>query len=362
MRYFKYLKNSEMKKIFHKNPKEFSNKSEKDILRYCIGPLLYIPAINRNMLRKLVDNKINGLTSVSICLEDSVGQNGEAEGIENMSKAFAVLRANIKSKMYTEDDIPLIFIRPKSTDQMLRFQHVLKENSDLITGIVIPKCNGASIEEFLIKLDEIGCSSLYIMPIIETTNFTDITKKHDTLAELYKSVEKYKERILSLRIGVTDILGSYRLRRNKNYTIYDNIIFNTFACDLMSIFGSDNSLNIPISGGVSEFYDMNNKEILEPYLREIDIDKINGFIGKTVIHPLQLKIVQAKHVISYEDYVDAKNIISNVESKSGVSASFLEERMNEVNPHLKWAEKILTLSDIYGVFKEGMDYNDILRF
>ena len=50
---------------------------------------------------------------------------------------------------------------------------------DLITGIIIPKCNSKVIEEFLETLDEIGCSSLYIMPIIETTEFTDITKKYN---------------------------------------------------------------------------------------------------------------------------------------------------------------------------------------
>lgn len=362
MKYFKYLKDSEMKNLFHKNPGEFNNKSSIDILRYCIGALLYIPAINKKMLDSFVNKKIKELTSVSICLEDSVGKNGEAESIENMSEAFTYLRNNISKGLYDESDIPLIFIRPKNAGQMLRFKYVLEENLDLITGIIIPKCNSKVIEEFLETLDEIGCSSLYIMPIIETTEFTDITKKYNALLELYKTVEKHKDKILNIRIGVTDILGSYRLRRNKNFTIYDNMIFHKFSSDLMSIFGGNDKLNIPISGGVSEFYDMKNPEILKSYLREIDIDQLNGFIGKTVIHPLQMSVVQAKHIVSYEDYMDAKNIISSVDNKSGVSAGLLKERMNEVNPHLKWAEKIIALGEIYGVFREGMNFNDILRF
>lgn len=362
MRYFQYLMDSEMKNLFHKSPKEFNNKSEISILRYCIGALLYIPAINKKMLKSFVNNQIKELTAVSICLEDAVGKNGEAEGIENMTEAFKELRNNIKSGIFSESNIPLIFIRPKNADQMLKFKHVLEENLNFITGIIIPKSNSQIIEEFLETLDEIGCSGLYIMPIIETTEFTDIIKKYNSLYELYKIIEKYNERILNIRIGVTDILGSYSLRRNKNFTIYDNMIFRKFASDLMSIFSGNDKLNIPISGGVSEFYDMKNSEILESYLREIDIDKLNGFIGKTVIHPLQMKVVQAKHVVSYEDYIDAKNIISNVDDKFGVSASFAKERMNEINPHLKWAEKIITLSHIYGVFNEGMNFNDILRF
>ena len=362
MRYFKYLMDSEMKKMFHKSPGEFNNKSDINILRYCVGALLYIPAVNKKMLKSFVNKQIKELTSVSICLEDSVGKSGETEGIRNMSEAFNDLRINIDRGIFTEEEVPLIFIRPKNAEQMLKFKDVLQENSDLITGIIIPKANAEIIENFLSVIDEIQCRSLYMMPIIETTEFTDITEKYDSLAQLYKTVEKYQERILNLRIGVTDILGAYRLRRNKNFTIYDNMIFHKFSSDLLSIFGINDKFDIPISGGVSEFYDMKNSEILDSYLREIDIDRLNGFIGKTVIHPLQMKVVQAKHVVSYEDYLDAKSIIANVNQKSGVSAGVFKERMNEVNPHLKWAQKIITLSHIYGVFNEGMNFNDILRF
>lgn len=362
MRYFKCLMDSEMKKIFHKSPGEFNNKSDINILRYCVGALLYIPAVNKKMLNSFVNKQIKELTSVSICLEDSVGKNGEAEGIRNMSQAFCDLRVNIDRGVFSDEEVPLIFIRPKNTEQMLKFKDVLQENSDLITGIIIPKANAEIIEDFLNVLDKIQCSSLYIMPIIETTEFTDITKKYNALDDLYKTVEKYQQRILNIRIGVTDILGAYRLRRNKNFTIYDNMLFHKFSSDLLSIFGDNDKFDIPISGGVSEFYDMKNPEILESYLREMDIDRLNGFIGKTVIHPLQMKVVQAKHVVSYEDYLDAKNIIASVDEKSGVSAGIFKERMNEVNPHLKWAQKVITLSYIYGVFNEGMNFNDILRF
>ncbi len=362
MKYFKYLKEYEKEKIFFRNPEEFNNNSNMSILKYSIGALLYIPAINEKMLNSFVSNGIKELTSVSICLEDSVGENGEAEGIENMKWAFLELKKNIEKGVFEKNQIPLIFIRPKNSEQMLKFSDVLKENLNLITGIIIPKANSEVIEQFIEKLGQIGCSSLYLMPIIETTEFTDINRKYDSLLRLYKTIEKYKKRILNIRIGVTDILGAYRLRRNKKFTIYDNMIFHKFSSDLMSIFGGNQELDIPISGGVSEFYDMTNPEILESYLREMDIDRLNGFIGKTVIHPLQMRIVQAKHVISYEDYIDAERIISDVDNKSGVSASFSRERMNEVNPHLKWAQKIIRLAEIYGVFNEGIDFNDILRF
>ena len=37
------------------------------------------------------------------------------------------------------------------------------------------------------------------------------------------------------------------------------------------------------------------------------------------------------------------------------------DRMNEVNPHLAWAKKIIKLSNIFGVFNEGVEFNDLTR-
>ena len=107
---------------------------------------------------------------------------------------------------------------------------------------------------------------------------------------------------------------------------------------------------------------MNKEEILNTFIKEVKIDKLNGFIGKTVIHPFQMNVVQAMNVISYEDYMDAKSILDGVGSKYSISGSINCERMNEVNPHTKWAKKIMLLSDIYGVFNKGISFNELFRF
>lgn len=361
MRYFKDFEGT-YKELFYKAPQDFDKTTDKEILKYCIGTLLYIPAINKKMLDNLSDLKIKDLTCVSICLEDSVGAIGEDEGIENIQDTFNKINSSIKGNIIDKNDLPLIFIRPKNVKQIDKLKKILKENLNIITGITIPKANGEKIESFIHSLDEIGCSNLYIMPIVETTEFTNEGTKTNALHVLYKSIEKNKDRILNIRMGVTDILGAYGLRRNKDLTIYDNITFQKFASDLISIFGYSDNMNIPISGGVSEFYDMKDERILNCYLREIDIDKLNGFMGKTVIHPIQMNVVQAKCAVSYEDFIDAENILLSANGKSGVSRGLLKNRMNEVNPHLKWAEKIVTLSKVYGVLNEGVEYSELLRF
>ena len=113
---------------------------------------------------------------------------------------------------------------------------------------------------------------------------------------------------------------------------------------------------------MSEFYDTENEQIKKEYIKEILLDKFHGLVGKTVIHPNQVNIVQSLCVVTYEDYMDAKMILESTDSKYGVSRSISGERMNEVNPHLLWAKKTMNLSKVYGVFNEGIDYNDILKF
>lgn len=358
MRHFDYLDEGTEQRVFYKLPQEINKNTDISILRYSVGSLLYIPAINKDKLYKFFSGNVKGATSVVMCLEDSVGDNGEEEAIDNIREIMGY----IKRMKIMERKAPLIFIRPKNAIQMKKFVDVLRDSLDILTGIVIPKANAENIDEFINILNKEGCKSLYIMPIIETTEFTQIETKQNAFSNLKNVIIKNLDRILNIRIGVTDILGAYRLRRNKKYTIYDNIIFRSFLADLMSLLLVNNNEDMVISGGVSEFYNMKKQDILETYIKEIELDKMNGFIGKTVIHPYQLSVCEAMNVVSFEDYIDACNILENLNSKFGVSSSIYKNRMNEVNPHLNWAKKIINLSKVYGVFNEGIDYNELLEF
>ncbi len=106
---------------------------------------------------------------------------------------------------------------------------------------------------------------------------------------------------------------------------------------------------------------MTNKDIRNKYIEEILLDKYHGLIGKTVIHPMQIQIVQALSTVSYEDFTDALDILDSTDSKYGVSKGVLGERMNETNPHF-YGLKTLILSKIYGVLNKGVDYEELLKF
>ena len=81
---------------------------------------------------------------------------------------------------------------------------------------------------------------------------------------------------------------------------------------------------------------------------------LNGFIGKTVIHPNQIEVVNQVLQVSAEDYADARVILEMSENSDFlVSKSARGGRMNEYKTHTKWAHKICTLAEIYGVRHEA---------
>ena len=79
------------------------------------------------------------------------------------------------------------------------------------------------------------------------------------------------------------------------------------------------------------------------------LDKLNGFIGKTVIHPKQIPVVNDMLRVTSKDYEDAKTILNWGNSGLQVGKSFGGERMNEVRTNYNWAKKIILLSELYGI-------------
>jgi citrate lyase beta subunit len=83
------------------------------------------------------------------------------------------------------------------------------------------------------------------------------------------------------------------------------------------------------------------------------LDKANGFIGRTVIHPTHIKFVNAMQAVTLEEYEDACQILN---TDGGVIKSHNANKMNEIAPHTNWAEKIYMRAKVYGVIKDGTEY------
>ena len=87
---------------------------------------------------------------------------------------------------------------------------------------------------------------------------------------------------------------------------------------------------------------------IDGLLKEVLIDRANGFVGKTIIHPTHAKFVNAMFTVVEEEYIDAMQVL---QTSGGVIKSEHGDKMNEIGPHRRWAEKIVKRAEVYGVVK-----------
>lgn len=87
--------------------------------------------------------------------------------------------------------------------------------------------------------------------------------------------------------------------------------------------------------------------------RELAQDLLSGFVGKTVIHPNQIPVVNDMLKVSRRDYQDACHILGwDQDAGLLVSASPDATRMDEFKTHSSWANRILHLAKSYGIREE----------
>lgn len=392
MRYFDYLTTEQESDIFHYLPTEFSNRDDKELLAYAVGAALYMPAIRSTIAEDILNQKIRGLVSIVIDLEDAVGDNQVHLAEQTLFETMYKLQTYIETGRLQGKSLPLLFIRVRSAEQFSKLLAILSEQIPLITGFAFPKFTADSGEAYFRILDDynqrkpIDAPILYGMPILETTDVIFRESRLITLLAIQDLLTKYKKYVLNVRIGATDFSSIFGLRRNPDMTIYDIGVIRDCVTDIINIFGrADNTF--VISGPVWEYF--KSDRVLKPQLREtpfeemmgqdglrlrmsyidryvdglireVAFDKENGIIGKTIIHPTHLQPVQSLYVVTHEEYIDAMSIISNNQGNLGVMKSQYENKMNEIKPHLNWSNRIMNRSKIFGVLHEKHNFTSLL--
>ena len=175
--------------------------------------------------------------------------------------------------------------------------------------------------------------------------------RRENLVQIKAIVDSRKDRILNIRVGGNDFCNLFGLRRHEDQTIYDIGVIRDVLSDIINIFGSD----YVVSGPVWEYFGQDLRgEWAEGLRREIELDRLNGFIGKTAIHPSQLPVIEKALRVRKRDYEDARKILAWTGENFAVQKSASGTRMNEVKCHSRWARKIMALGETYGVL-EGED-------
>ncbi len=329
-----------------------------EYLKLKVGSLMYIPALKKGVAEKLKNEEYQNLTSLAFCLEDSIVDSA----LEEAEKILKETLIEIKNNNQLES-LPLIFIRVRNPEHLLKVFNLVKEELEVVTGFILPKFDLLTGEEFLKNTKfintEYNIKTLYIMPILESEDIVSLGNRVSNLLKLKELIDGYKEYVLNLRVGANDLCNYYGLRRTINSTIYDIGVIKNILIDIITVFSSE----YIVSGVVWEYFsdskNLDYKLWSEGLEKELSLDRLNGFFGKTAIHPSQLPIIFNSLKVSRSDYEDAKSIIewetTDLGLGLGVGKSKYSSRMNEVKCHTKWAKNIIILSEIYGI-KEEMKY------
>lgn len=363
--------------IFISEPAEFNKHTDISLLKYCLGATLYMPA-TKDVVDKILNDNLAGLTTMVMCFEDAIAEKDLARAEKNVINHLNKLAESINIGTLTYNDIPLIFLRPRSTEQFRSFiSKLTPENVKILTGFVFPKfdiMNGVKYFELLEKINQAYNEILYGMPILEGINIALNETRLSELHGIKNLLNTYRDLVLNLRVGSNDFSSFFGVRRGINYSIYDILTVRDCLADILNCFnrvGEDYIISAP----VWEYFLAGKKksidclleddihvsllkrrpivnEAIDGLLREVILDKANGFVGKTIIHPSHLRYVNAMQAVTKEEYDDAFQVLQ----LDGGVAKGLNNKMNEASPHKNWAKKIVARAKAYGVIKNEAAY------
>ena len=356
---------------FIKFPVEFNKYTDRDTLQYCLGATLYMPG-TKDIKEKVLHHQLD-VTSLVMCCEDAIKEEDLPIAEQNILDHMDFFADKIAAGELTHDDIPLIFVRVRNPEQFERFaSRMTVKQASVLTGFNFPKFsskNALRVLQTLVNVNNRLGVVLYGMPILEGPEVAFHELRGQELLLLRNILEPYRNLILNIRVGGTDMSSLFGVRRGINSTVYDIMPVRDALSDVLNFFNRYN--DYCVSAAVWEYFraykddDINDvikrnfhnalikgQDIVNPaidgLMKEVLIDRANGFVGKTIIHPTHARFVNAMFTVVEEEYNDAVQILN---TSGGVVKSAHGDKMNEIGPHRRWAEKIVKRAAVYGVVK-----------
>ncbi|MDQ0786766.1 HpcH/HpaI aldolase/citrate lyase family protein [Streptomyces sp. B3I8] len=384
MRHFGHIAPEQRRHLFHREPVEFTADSPARLLSTALGATLYSPATRPRLAEDVVKQAARGVVSMVLCLEDSIDDADVMDAEANLVRQFADLDALPGSA----PSLPLLFIRVRTPQQIPDLVRRLGPGARLLSGFVLPKFTEERGIPFLEGLAEAEAASgrrLFAMPVLESPELLHLETRATTLDGIFRTVDKYRDRVLALRLGVTDFCSAYGLRRAPDMTAYDVQVVASVIADVVNVLGRADGTGFTVTGPVWEYFRVQERMFkpllrqspfqegravelrqallenrMDGLLREISLDRANGLLGKTCIHPSHVAPVHALSVVSHEEYSDAQDILRPERGGGGVLRSAYTNKMNEVKPHRAWAERTLLRAEAFGVAGEDVGFVELL--
>ncbi|MET8900565.1 MULTISPECIES: HpcH/HpaI aldolase/citrate lyase family protein [unclassified Streptomyces] len=382
MRHFGQIAPEVRKRLFHQEPCAFSADSPARLLSAALGATLYSPATRPNLADDVLKQGARGVVSMVLCLEDSIDDADVPVGEANL-----VRHLNDLAKR-SDADVPLLFVRVRTPEQIPDLVRRLGPAVRMLSGFVLPKFTeerGVPFLEALAAAEAASGRRLFAMPVLESPDLLYRESRVQTLEGIFRAVDKYRDRVLALRLGVTDFCSSYGLRRGPDMTAYDVQIVASVIADVVNMLARADGTGFTVTGPVWEYFRVPERMFkpqlrqspflegqavglrqkliehsMDGLLREISLDRANGLLGKTCIHPSHVLPVHALSVVSHEEFSDAQDILRPERCGGGVMRSAYTNKMNEVKPHRAWAERTLLRAEVFGVANEDIGFVELL--
>jgi citrate lyase beta subunit len=383
VRHFVYLSASDTGALSEAPPEPFDRTSGLELLSVALGATLYMPADRPALAADIVKRAAAGVTSVVVCLEDSVPDERLVEAEANLVAALTELHAQANA------ELPMLFVRVRRPEQIPALVTRLGSAAGVLDGFVLPKFTAALGVDYLRAVDEAdaarpGSPGLLVMPVIESGAVLYAETRVDELTRLRALLRRERHRILAVRLGATDLCALYGLRRSPDLSIYDVKVISSLIADVVNVLGRVDGSGFTVTGPVWEYYgsperifkpqlrqspflDHDEPELrgqlvsraIDGLIREVTLDRANGLLGKTAIHPSHVAVVNALSVVSYEEHRDADDVLRTGRA-GGVVASVHRNKMNEIRPHTAWARQTTLRARVFGVAADGVSFVDLL--
>jgi citrate lyase beta subunit len=378
VRHFDHLPQDQRDELFSMSPGEFDRHSSRTMLANALGATLYVPGVRDDLVTAINKRAAQGVRSVVIDLEDAVADQDVDQALINVNGALTALSET--------DQQTLIFVRVRTPEHIRQIVDGVGEAGDALTGFVLPKFSASTGARFLGEIlagsDRLG-TRLFAMPVLETPDVLYRESRDEALSAIRDLLGQYRETVLAVRFGATDLCGLYGIRRDRDLSIYHVGVVAELISEVVNHLGRADGTGYVITGPVWEYF-AGHERMFRPQLRatpfeardatsfrhqlvtndvdglirEIVLDRANGLTGKTVIHPSHVAAVHALSVVPHEEFADASDILESQDA--GVRASGYRNKMNEMRPHRRWAERIRDRAQIFGVANPEVSHVEIL--
>ena len=292
-----------------------------------LGASLYVPSVRADLTAIANGRRFASLRSVIFCTEDSLVEADLPTAMKNLE---AMLRALEPS------DSLLRFIRvrnPQVLETCLSMNGIEK-----LDGFVLPKITRQNIPKYWsLFVPEDPYSVMITLETPDAFDNLEMIKLRNLLLE-----DRYRQRILSIRIGGNDLLNLLSIRRTALQTIYTTPLSHTIPM-LVSVF---KPYGFNLTGPVFEAL-----HSLETLRQEVSMDIQYGLFGKTTIHPDHISVIEENYRVSFEDVEMAEAVLS--EHSPAVFA--MHGYMCEPTTHVNWARLIIERARLFGMITGGAD-------